>query len=58
MWLGHVAINIEIPGDGGQGESEALKLLAQHNLTTQSRVVLEAWSHVQEVLLSTGRCGL
>lgn len=46
-----VAVDIEVPGDPGKSNLYSLQLRGQHNLLAQSRVLLEQWNHVQNVVL-------
>lgn len=44
-------IHVEVPGDFGQGELNAVKLWSENDLATQPGVLLKHGRHVQHVIL-------
>lgn len=49
--LGNVAVHIEVAGDLGQRELDAVQFLGQDDLAPQTGVLLQHGSHVQHVIL-------
>lgn len=46
-----MAIHIEVPGDFGQGQLNAVMLWSENDLTSQPGVLLKHGRHVQHVIL-------